>query len=298
MKTVTLCLLFLILCSVIFYSCKKLVDEPSPVDSLKGKPKPVDSIKRKRAPTDSLKPTPTDSVKAAPANPGKPGSCLLTETKDDQGLYDITFTYDAKGNPATVSGGQISYDYKARLAKVQYNSTYYREWKYTDNTSLPAISNVYNAGALVETDRFTYNGQGLPDKVDENNYQTGEFTWQYDYDANGNVADISRTDGGGWFYASGYDDKPNFTGANQWVKYILLAPELGYSISPAQSVYPYLLFSKNNARTWTLNSYYYYFAGYQYNDKGFAIKTGTSFRFFGLTTIFDGHSQTNSFNCQ
>jgi YD repeat-containing protein len=240
---------------------------------------------------------------------------LITETNDNQ-AYDIKISYDNSGNPVTVTGNifgftinsAVSYDTRGRLLKITYRPTAYREYVYNDNTFLPAECKVYqpqvnsnsNVIELVEDDLFTYNSTGLMTKYDvlyTNSYQSGEIVWQYAYDSNGNLTTITRPDQSTAVYnATGYDNKPNITGANQWLKYILLDPNNGYNF------YYYLLNNTNNATNWTLNdpnasafnpkilSYY------QYNSKGYAIKDSTVF--FDPVNGNYTDVQINSFTCK
>ena len=267
MKKLTIYCLQAILCSIMIYACKKTDTKPA------------------TEPSDFNKPN---------------NGCLLNEAASIQSNYDLLFTYNAKDNPATFAGLPISYDDKNRLVKIQYSARTYREWEYKDNTFLPAQSKVFTGNALVETDIFTYTNAGLLTKYDNiyaNQYSAGEFIWQLSYDAKGNVTTINQPGATApVFQATAYDDKPNFTNANQWVKYILLPSEAGYFN------FPYLLFSANNATKWLLNDTRNGFINpgiesyYQYNHKGFATKDSTIFHdpVNGDFTAV----QTNSFTCQ
>jgi hypothetical protein len=228
--------------------------------------------------------------------------CLVTNTSDLSGFgaYDLAFTYNARGNPETFAGFlQISYDNKGRLLRQQNDGDNYVQWEYDDdNTFLPAFSYNYANGIRTGTQFFTYDEQGRmvkSDRIYVNNYAQGEVIWEYTYDIKGNVQTImQKGETVPLFKAISYDDKPNSTGANQWIKYILNDPGSGYL------ALNYLLFSANNATEWsladnffatapTVNCYYTYNAGGSVTRDSVVFHDPVNGEFYDI--------QTNSFNC-
>lgn len=271
MKKLAFYCLLSLACISIIYACKKTETKPAPVPDF---------------------------------NKSNNG-CLLSEATDASIGIDFPITYNAKGDPATFAGSAISYDSKSRLSKIQYSSARYREWVYNDNTFLPSRSNFYSDGGLAGTIIYTYDSSGRIIKYDAI-YTSSENVWQINYDTKSNVSTIIVADekgpisgfgvGDTVYKAKSYDGKPNFANANQWVKYMLPLPEMGYFLNI------YLVFSANNATEWSVNDRFNAFifhseqAFYQYNNKGFAVKDSI----ISKDPVYGDYTdvQVNSFNCQ
>lgn len=234
--------------------------------------------------------------------------CLVTKTGDTLGFgaYNLDFTYDSKGNPETFAGVlKITYDAKGRLYRQLNNvnsDKNYVQWDYPDDNSfLPESSNSYLNGILTATSIFSYDDLGRlvkSDRIYVNGYAAGEYIWKYAYDTKNNVQTIIQEGiATPIFQAKTYDDKPNFTNANQWIKYILDDPGSGYILLN------YSLFSANNATQWLIADKAVGFDTpltvdciYKYNPTDFVIKDSIVFRDPVNGDFSD--VQSNLFKCQ
>jgi len=232
------------------------------------------------------------------------GSCIVTQTSDAAGFGlfgDLDFVYDVKGNPLKLNDFvTYSYDAKGRLVKDS-SSQYTLTITYNDETFLPSATyrRLTSNNALVQTILYTYDNAG---KVIKTNvlyvYGTsqGEIIWKYTYDNKNNIQTIiDPVSGDTIIKVKSYDNKPNFLGGNQWIKYILNDPTSGY--------YPmnYFLFSANNPLEWSINDNSgglivpVVNAYYTYNNNGFAVSDSVVFRDPGGD--FAG-VQTSAFTCR
>src|ERR1700753_350102 len=124
-------------CSLVIYACKKSALQPEESgNSIKG------AASLSKSPVGGF-----GNLNDCFFNNG----CELIQVTDDQGYFNIPFTYDAEGNLASWYGYPISYDNRNRLSKVDYpaqgNLPYYRVWKYRNDSSLPEESTLYYLGS-------------------------------------------------------------------------------------------------------------------------------------------------------
>ncbi|MCY7293753.1 MAG: hypothetical protein LH615_16370 [Ferruginibacter sp.] len=246
-----------------------------------------------------------NEVVAIPPDYNQPnGSCIVTQTSDAAGLGvfgDLNFVYDAKGNPLLLNGFvTYSYDAKGRLIK-ESSTQYTLTITYNDETFLPSATyrRFTSNNALVQTILYTYDNAGRVIKTNllyVNAGVPGEIIWKYNYNTGNNIQTIiDPVSGDTIIKVKSYDNKPNFLGGNQWIKYILNDPTSGY--------FPmnYFLFSANNPVEWSINDNFggliipVVNAYYKYNSKGYAVSDSVVFR--NPAGDFSG-VQTSVFNCR
>ncbi len=213
------------------------------------------------------------------------GDCLVTYTEDDLVGYTDYFIYDKKGKLVSLDpdfAQTIDYDKKGRMIRFSYlSSGVHFDLSYNNNSFLPVAMKYYYPalGGLIGIDSFVYNKNG---EIIENtfvNLWSPDYssTWSFQYDAKHNVKKVTvkSSNGGTAYPADGYtfaeilkyDDKPNYLGGNQWLKYIMLRGGL--------DINSVILTSVNNAVDWIWYSYfedgfpYHIKAQCQYNPMGF-----------------------------
>ena len=189
--------------------------------------------------------------------------CLVTHAEEVDGLegYSFDVTYNKNGDPATLIGNGfksvMKYDKKNRLIQYSYDDGAHLDYKYNDNTFLPAVMLYYNPsyGGLLAIDSFKYNYKGEMIKRITVNAQDPSYNFSsvYEYDNHRNVTRvITKSDNGGSYIlapfveyeVTKYDNQYNFMSGNQWMKYILF-----YS---SYTNYEFMMFSANNALDWTI----------------------------------------------
>ncbi|MDZ4794045.1 MAG: hypothetical protein SGI83_07185, partial [Bacteroidota bacterium] len=186
--------------------------------------------------------------------------CLLTQMDDDAFGTSISIVYNKKGNPESMSfsgfPATLEYDSRKRLTKVNYGTAgVYIDYHYKDNSFLPAVSNYFRPdyGGVIAIDSFQYNslGQMVKRVITNRLYPIYNSFQKYVYAKSGNVTKVVQSaQNGGTVYATPvttfeglqYDKKRNFTGGNQWIKYLFFYSEIT-DYAPA-------MFCVNNAVNW------------------------------------------------
>ena len=247
--------------------------------------------------------------------------CLPTHLEDDAFGYSVDLFYNDMGDPDSLSfngfPATYRYDKNKRLIKAVYGPEQYGDtrsfydYAYNDNTFLPSSLKYYSPlnGGLLVTLNFLYNKKGQMIRIDYINakrpiYNSSE---NYTYDQKGNVIKVvMAASNGGTIYdipfteyeVLSYDNKQNFMGGNQWLKYMFFYTEL-YD-------YEFMMFSKNNVVDWLWRpeAYSFYFpeayylqSTLDYNHQGFANKVNIRFfDFYGAENYFE-FARTSSSTC-
>jgi hypothetical protein len=231
--------------------------------------------------------------------------CRLIHTEDDLYGYTMDVFYNRAGNPDSISlwNGfpiKMRYDLKGRLSQSNYGTQGIRfEYLYKNNSVLPVAINFYypgvfynNVNGLIAIFKFSYNSEGQIIKIGHTSFSSpkNNAVENYEYNASGNVTKVTFDSEDGTSSvlenkASKYDNKPNFVGGNQWLKFIM------YN-SGAIFIGDYFrMLSKNNVVNWTFeypDATYPLVATYEYNNEEFANKVNFSlFDIDGVTNIGD-----------
>ncbi len=209
------------------------------------------------------------------------------------------------------------YDENGRLIKAVFGPTQYGDnrsyfdYAYNDNTFLPSSLKYYSPlnGGLLVTLNFLYDDKGQMIRIDNINAQRPFYnsSENYTYDQKGNVIKVVKAaSNGGTVYdipfteyeVLSYDNKQNFLGGNQWLKYIFFYTQL--------HDYEFMMFSKNNVVDWLWRpeaysfyspEAYYLQSNIDYNHQGFANKVNIRFfDFYGSENYFE-FARTSSSTC-